>query len=71
MNNNVLRPTWYTKGTIECIDAIESAFSKKDTAAFCRINAFKYIWRSTPHKDNAEINVRKAIWFLERSIEEH
>eukprot|EP01051_Picozoa_sp_SAG22_P012701 SAG22_NODE_1345_length_4675_cov_2.245629_5_plen_53_part_00 len=37
-------------------------------AAFCRINAFKYIWRSTAHKDGADLNVRKAIWFLDRSL---
>ena len=62
------RPTWYTQGSIECIDAIESAFSKEDVKAFCLINAFKYVWRSKTHKDETDVNVRKAIWFLERSL---
>eukprot|EP01051_Picozoa_sp_SAG22_P009809 SAG22_NODE_844_length_6872_cov_10.004577_4_plen_220_part_00 len=35
---------------------------------YARINAFKYLWRSTRHKDPTEVNVRKAIWFLERSL---
>ena len=47
---------------------MESAFSGEDVATFCRLNAFKYVWRSTAHKDSADVNVRKAIWFLERSL---
>ena len=47
---------------------MESAFSADDVSAFCRLNAFKYVWRSTAHKDETEVNVRKAIWFLERSL---
>ena len=62
------RPEWYTNGSVECIVAIESAFSKEDAKAFCLINAFKYVWRSKTHKDSSDINVRKAIWFLERSL---
>eukprot|EP01051_Picozoa_sp_SAG22_P033926 SAG22_NODE_15117_length_356_cov_1.171206_1_plen_34_part_10 len=27
----------------------ESAYAPEEVAAFCRINAFKYIWRSTAH----------------------
>ena len=37
-------PNWYNRGPIECIDAMESAFSRHEIAAFCRINAFKYVW---------------------------
>jgi hypothetical protein len=52
----------------DCIDVIESAFSKEDVKAFCLIDAFKYVWRSKTHKDCSDVNVRKAIWFLERSL---
>ena len=62
------RPSWYTQGRVECIEAMESAFSGEDVATFCRLNAFKYVWRSTAHKDGSDVNVRKAIWFLERSL---
>ena len=68
MHHGAPRPSWYTQGNIECIDAIESAFTKEEVQAFGRINAFKYIWRSTSHKDSTIVNVNKAIWFLERSL---
>ena len=66
--HTALRPSWYKRGKVECIEAMESAFSANDVSAFCRLNAFKYVWRSTAHKDETEVNVRKAIWFLERSL---
>ena len=67
--SEALRPTWYTKGQIECIDAMEAAFSVEEVRTFCRNNAFKYIWWSTTHKvDTSDVNVRKAIWFIERSL---
>ena len=62
-------PKWYNQGPIECIDAMESAFSQDEIAAFCRINAFKYVWRCTTHKDDIDVNIRKAIWFLEHSLD--
>ena len=68
MHGDAPRPNQYTQGPVECIDAIESAFTKEEVQAFCRINAFKYIWRSTSHKDSTIVNVHKAIWFLERSL---
>ena len=59
--NSAPRPSWYTQGRVECIEAMESAFSGEDVATFCRLNAFKYVWRSTAHKDGIDVNVRKAI----------
>ena len=69
MHGDAPRPNWYTQGPVECIDAIESAFNKAEVQAFCHINAFKYIWRSTTHKDSTSTNVHKAIWFLQRSLQ--
>ena len=37
---------------------------------FCKINALKYIWRSSLHKDGYDINLRKAIWFLRMSLDD-
>ena len=39
----VNHPQHYNQGSIECIDAMVSAFGKEDVKAFCKINAFKYL----------------------------
>jgi hypothetical protein len=67
MNEEVDSPAHYTQGDVECIDAMVSAFGEPATKLFCRINAFKYVWRGCD-KDSAEIDTRKAIWFLRYSI---
>ena len=69
----VYRPFHYTKGGIECIDAMIEAFGMKDVRAYCRLNAFKYLWRSelkgngmrSPTQD-----LEKAIWYLKFAIGE-
>jgi hypothetical protein len=66
--DSVAQPKHYTQGQIECIDAMESAFGAQQLADFCRMNAFKYVWRSLHHKDGADTNVKKAIWFLRMSV---
>ncbi len=66
----VNRPSHYTQGDIECIDAMVSAYGEDEVRIFCRINAFKYLWRSTAHKDNSEINTKKAMWYMKRSLGE-
>eukprot|EP01051_Picozoa_sp_SAG22_P006953 SAG22_NODE_473_length_10069_cov_17.183250_9_plen_58_part_00 len=55
IDNEAPRPSHYTQGPIECIQAIESAYAPEEVAAFCRINAFKYIWRSRAHKDGVDL----------------
>ena len=66
-NDAVLHPAHYTQGNIECIDAMESAFGADELAVYCKIAAFKYIWR-TDLKNGAE-DVKKAIWYLNKYIE--
>ena len=61
------RPPHYTQGEVECIDAMVSAFGEDAVKDYCRLNAFKYVWR-VKHKDSVEYNTRKAIWFLRWSI---
>lgn len=39
-------PSHYTSGGIECIDAMRATFHPSEFAAFCKLNAFKYIWRA-------------------------
>jgi hypothetical protein len=65
----VEKPAHYTQGPVHCIDAMLSAFGKHEVESFCRLNAFKYLWRSTTHIAGPEQNLRKAIWYMNKSIE--
>lgn len=66
-NDVVNHPSHYTQGGIECIDAMKSAFGASQLAAYCKIAAFKYIWRCE-YKNGAE-DVKKAIWYLNKYLE--
>lgn len=66
-NDVVNHPSHYTQGGIECIDAMESAFGAARLAVYCKIAAFKYIWRCE-YKNGAE-DVKKAIWYLNKFLE--
>ena len=62
-------PSHYTKGRIECIDAIDSATTgKSGIEAVCVANIIKYLYRYE-EKGGLE-SVRKAQWYLNRLIEE-
>lgn len=62
-------PSHYTKGRIECIDAIDSATTgKSGIEAVCVANVIRYLWRYE-EKGGLE-SVRKAQWYLNRLIEE-
>lgn len=63
----VNHPSHYTQGNIECIDAMKSAFGAAQLATYCKIAAFKYIWRCE-YKNGAE-DVKKAIWYLNKFLE--
>ena len=67
MDGEVNQPPHYTQGTVECIDAMVSAFGEEAVRDYCRLNAFKYVWW-VKEKDSVESNTRKAIWFLRMSI---
>ena len=60
---------WYKQGPIECIDAMESAFGVASMAIFCRINAMKYLWRSSHHPARPEENLRKALYYLNKALQ--
>lgn len=47
---------------IECIDAMIAAFGHYEAAVFCKLNAFKYIWRASSKGGNMDIS--KAQWYL-------
>lgn len=67
MNDSVNHPAHYTQGDIECIDAMISAFGEEEVKTYCKINAFKYVWR-TDYKNGTE-DVKKAVWYLNKFLE--
>ena len=67
LTDPVDHPPHYNQGEIECIDAIRAALGEDGFRSFCKGNALKYIWRAD-HKQDATEDIRKAIWYLNRSI---
>lgn len=68
MSDNVNRPSHYTQGGIEAIDAIESALTNlSGPEAFLTGQVLKYMWRW--HAKNGVEDLRKARWYIERLIE--
>ena len=58
----VNHPDHYTKGGIECIDAMKLLFGVRETMIFCKLNAFKYLWRSK-NKGSEEWDLNKWGWY--------
>jgi len=52
---------------IECIDAMRAAFGDEAVAIFCKLNAFKYNWRSDSKGGN--IDMAKAAWYINKYLE--
>lgn len=66
--DTVYSPTHYTKGEVECIDAITSAVvSLKGAEAVYVSNVIKYVWRYK-HKNGVE-DLQKARWYLNKLIQ--
>ena len=60
---SVYNPPHYKQGTIECIEAIQSALTEEEFRGYCKGNAMKYIWRER-HKGGTE-SLEKAAWYLD------
>ena len=67
VHDPVNSPLHYKRSDIECIDAMKQTTSKEGFEEYCRLNAFKYIWRAN-NKANKEQDMKKAIWYLRMSI---
>lgn len=65
----VNKPEHYSNGDIECRDAMIAAFGEEDYEVFCRLNAFKYLWRCK-YKGTQEQDLRKATWYLRSAVGE-
>lgn len=65
----VNHPSHYTKGRIECIDAIDSAtVGKSGIEAVCVANIIKYLFRY--EEKNGLEDVKKAKWYINKLISE-
>lgn len=65
--DNVDHPVHYSTGKFECIDVMIEVMGIEDVIAFCRCNAFKYLYRAK--RKNGLEDMKKAIWYLNKMIE--
>jgi len=68
----VYKPFHYTQGDVECIDAMMEAFGQNQVSTYCKLNAFKYLWRAglKEYTENDDQDIQKAIWYLKFAIGE-
>ena len=60
-------PTRYAGGKYECIDVMTDVFGEEAVRNFCKLNAFKYLWREQ-NKNGVE-DLKKCAWYLDKLIE--
>ena len=59
-------PAHYGNGKgFECIDVMLQQFGADEVKAFCRLNAFKYLFR-LGRKGDPRVDARKAQWYIAR-----
>lgn len=62
----VAHPAHYCTGKYECIEVMTEVFGVEAVQAFCRLNAFKYLFRSD--RKNGVEDIKKANWYLTRFL---
>ena len=63
-SNMVNHPFHYKGNKFECIDVMLDTFSKEEVKAFCKLNAFKYLYRA--NKKNGMEDMKKAEWYIKK-----
>lgn len=67
-DDKVNHPNHYTKGGIECIDAIKASMTSDGFCDYCKGNVLKYLWR---WRDKGGVqDLEKAKVYLDWLIEE-
>ena len=61
-------PPHYTKGGVECIDAIRSSMTDDQFAGYLKGNVMKYLWR-LDHKGTRAQDSKKAQWYMNKLVE--
>ena len=69
MSDSVNHPSHYTQGSIECIDAMQSAFGTQAIQTYCQCNAFKYLWRANLKKASPEEDMQTARWYIDKWLQ--
>ncbi len=64
-NDVVNHPSHYTKGGIECIEAIEASMTDEEFRGYLKGNVIKYVWRYRD-KDNGVQDLDKAEWYIRK-----
>lgn len=60
-------PVRYARNGVECIDIMIKIFGPEAVKIFCKLNAFKYIWRES---DKGKVNdIKKANYYLKKYVE--
>lgn len=62
-----IRPEHYKENQFECIEVMADVFGTQAVRNFCRLNAFKYVWRAD-HKGGVS-DLKKARFYIEKEIE--
>ena len=65
MSSNINHPDHYKTGNYECIKVMKEIFGEEKVKDFCKMNAFKYLYRCE-HKGKKTEDVKKAVWYLTR-----
>ena len=63
MSECVNHPDHYKTGNYECIEVMKEIFGEDAVKDFCKLNAFKYLWRSD--RKNGDEDLKKAKWYLD------
>lgn len=65
----VNHPEHYNReGAMECIDEMILTFGLKETAIFCKLNAYKYRYRAGSKGDPTE-DIKKSDWYMKKYCE--
>ena len=64
---DIINPSYYKEGDIECIDAIKSSMSNESFRGYLKGSIQKYVWRD---KENKKEDLDKAIWFINKLKEQ-
>ena len=60
-------PQRYAGGKYECIDVMTDVFGVDAVRNFCKLNAFKYLWRE--QQKNGIEDLKKCAWYINKFIE--
>jgi len=69
VHDPVSHPSHYTRGAVECIDAIKSALGDEGFVDYCIGNSIKYLFRWR-NKNGLE-DLKKAQWYVNEAIKMH